>query len=106
VLISSEFILGEIWTHLWIIELVKMNDFFWYLDGFPISTQFHDGFFFSYFFASWIANFNSYAFSLAMILIAVVVRYRGRETLYHVVGAGMQFVCYRDDHQLMSLQLI
>ena len=52
---------------------------------------------------SWIANFNSYAFSLAMILIAVVVRYRGRETLYHVVGAGMQFVvlvmtisiCYR-----------
>jgi len=46
VLISSEFILGEIWTHLWIIELVKMNDFFWYLDGFPISTQFHDGFFF------------------------------------------------------------
>jgi len=41
-----------------------------------------------------------------MILIAVVVRYRGRETLYHVVGAGMQFVCYSDDHQLMSLQLI
>ena len=82
------------------------DDFFWYQDGLPIRHVSKIGFFSFFFFVSWIANFNSYAFSLAMILIAVVVRYRGRETLYHVVGAGMQFVCYSDDHQLMSLQLI
>ena len=83
------------------------DDFFWYQDGLPIRHVSKIGFFSFFFFVSWIANFNSYAFSLAMVLIAVVARYRGRgETLLSCGWCGDAVCCVSDDHQLMLQQLI